>query len=619
MGQSLVHRGPDDSGLWVDVPNGIAITHQRLSILDLSPAGRQPMSSPSGRYVISFNGEIYNHLSLRRLLERRKLLTSPWIGTSDTETLLCCIEKLGLEETLNLSSGMFAFALWDSNEKRLFLVRDRFGEKPLYWGFPKRGDTFVFAFASDLAAIRAIPRVLLNDFNPQAITSYFHRGCISAPLSVYKSIHQLPPGHFLVLNSPVSQPQVQPWWDSCERALSCKPRNNLLSSPESAVDSLDAILRQVIQEQSLSDVPLGSFLSGGIDSSLVTSLLQAQSSTPVRSFTISFPDNPEFNEGPYAASIAQFLGTDHTDVPLTSLDALALIPHLPHLYSEPFADSSQLPTHLVCREARRSSLTVALTGDGGDELFGGYNRHRLLPSLHRRIGFLPSVLRSFISSLLETFPVSPHGLDLDKRQKLSLSIRNSGSLADLHNSVLSVWLDPTNDLLQPEWASPTPAHILPPSNNLSASEQLMLADLISYLPSDILVKLDRAAMSTSLETRAPMLDFRVAELAWQIPSNFKVARNGSTKWVLRQLLLRYLPINLFHRSKTGFSMPIGTWLRGPLRNWANDLLDTSTLSRQGILRPDTVQRVWNEHLTGRDHTSKLWSILMWQSWYSYWH
>lgn len=394
MTAALRHRGPDDSGVWTDPADGVALGHRRLAIVDLSPAGHQPMLSASGRYVIAFNGEIYNHRELRRELQH------PWRGQSGTETLLAAIEAWGLTAALQRAAGMFALALWDRQERVLHLARDRFGEKPLLWGWLDQAGQRVLVFGSELAALRALPGVATPAVNLEALVAYLRLGCLPAPLSIHQGLQQLPPGHQLSIRNPLEPTPVA-------------------GSEARLLDQLERTLNQVIAEQALADVPLRAFLSGGIDSSLITALLQAGSSRPVRSFMIAFPDQPGFNEAPHAAAVAAYLGTDHTEVALTAADAQALIPRLPQLYSEPFADSSQLPTHLVCREARRSGLTVALSGDGGDELFGGYNRHRLLPLLQRRFGWMPSLLRRGFARGLEQAPVSSRGLERDKRRKLA--------------------------------------------------------------------------------------------------------------------------------------------------------------------------------------------------------
>lgn len=619
MARALRHRGPDDSGVWSDSAVSFSLGHQRLSVQDLSPAGHQPMHSASGRYVIAFNGEIYNHLELRQQLESTQSLRQPWNGHSDTETFLALVDAWGLHQALERSAGMFAFALWDRAKRRLHLARDRFGEKPLYWGLIRQGRHSAFAFASDLVAFRALPDLPRFSCNPSAIHAYFQLGCIPAPLCIYEGLNQLQPGYTAQIDYP-NQPVVpQAWWDTSRQSIIASSSQSAVNcSSQAYLELLEHTLQQVIAEQALSDVPLGSFLSGGIDSSLITALLQVQCKRPVRSFTIAFPDNPGFDEAPYAAAVAAHLGTDHTEFPLTVHDVQSLIPKLPQLYTEPFADSSQLPTYLVCREARRSGLTVALSGDGGDELFGGYNRHSLLPALHHRFGRWPLPLRHLAAWSLEQLPVSSRGLYRDKRYKLAAALRSAGSLEDLHHSVVSVWSEPDLDLLKPTFPS---KHAFPLSYLPEAptpSEQLMLADALLYLPSDILVKVDRASMASSLETRAPFLDHRVASLAWQLPLSLKISPDGTNKWALRQILYRHVPRQLFDRPKAGFAMPIGEWLRGPLRHWVHDQLDPVQIEAQGYLRTEKIQKIWLEHLAGRDHTSRLWTVLMWQAWIAEW-
>lgn len=600
MAAALRHRGPDDSGVWTDARSGVALGHQRLAIVDLSPAGHQPMLSGSGRYVLAFNGEIYNHRDLRCELQQ------PWRGQSDTETFLAAIEAWGLTTALHRVAGMFALALWDRQEQVLHLARDRFGEKPLIWGWLEQAGQRVLVFGSEVAALRALPGVSMPPVNPEALAAYLRLGSLPAPLSIYQGLQQLPPGSQLAIHHPLQAPQPQFWWQLQAQANRCFARQPVVTSdPEaSLLDQLEHTLQQVIGEQALADVPLGSFLSGGIDSSLITALLQTAISRPLRTLTISFPDEPGFNEAPYAAAVAAHLGTDHTEVALTASDALALIPQLPRLYSEPFADSSQLATYLVCREARRTGLTVALSGDGGDELFGGYNRHLLAPKLQQRFGWMPSVLRRSIAHGLEQAPVSRLGLARDKRRKLAGAIRAASSLEQLHAVLTSVNLA-SDHLLSPLPVAPSDA------------ERLMLADTAAYLPNDVLVKVDRAAMAASLETRSPFLDHRVAELAWQLPLSMKI-RGGVGKWALRQLLYRHVPRALIDRPKAGFAIPIGTWLRGPLCSWAEELLDYSSIRRQGWLQPDSVLQIWQAHQAGKDHTAELWTVLMWQAWVEEW-
>ena len=625
MADAIAHRGPDDAGVWCEPGIGLALAHRRLAILDLSPAGHQPMPSASGRYVIAFNGEIYNHRALRRELESRGVLGAPWRGHSDTETLLAAVEAWGLEAALQRCTGMFALALWDRRDRVLHLARDRFGEKPLTWGWLQTAGGRQLVFASELAALRALPGAVVPSFDAAALVTFFRLGCIPAPQCIYAGLQQLPPGQLVAIPAsadgqpPPQLPAPRPWWNLQAEAAGAAANRPFASETE-ALDALDAALQEAVAEQAIADVPLGSFLSGGIDSSLITALLQAGSGRPVRSFTIAFPDagggEAGFDEAPHARAVAAHLGTDHTEVALTAADARALIPALPRIYSEPFADSSQLPTHLVCSEARRSGLTVALSGDGGDELFGGYNRHRLAPALLARLGPLPPLALRALARGLQHLPVASRGLARDKRRKLAAAIRAAGSLEQLQASLTSVWADPAA-LLQPTWAAG--AGVSPPlPAAASAAERLMLADACTYLPADILVKVDRAAMAASLETRAPFLDHRVAAVAWRLPLAMKI-RGRSGKWALRQLLDRHVPRALVERPKAGFAMPIGAWLRGPLRPWADDLLDPALLSRQGLLQPEPIQQLWQQHQSGQaDHTARLWAVLMWQAWLAEW-
>ncbi|WP_341885274.1 asparagine synthase (glutamine-hydrolyzing) [Synechococcus sp. UW140] len=631
MASAIVRRGPDDAGVWCDPVAGLALAHQRLAILDLSPSGHQPMASASGRFVIAFNGEIYNHLALRRDLEADGQLCQPWHGHSDTETLLVAIEAWGLEESLRRCTGMFAIALWDRRECQLQLARDRFGEKPLYYGISGSGPQRALLFGSELAALRSWPG-FNNSISRPALTHLLRFTAIAAPCSIYAGIQQLLPGHLLTLQHPLPSdlPDPQPWW--CFRSMLAEAIHQPFACEAEGLSALEAELTKAVQEQSLADVPLGSFLSGGIDSSLITALLQAQSSRPVRTFTIGFEETG-FNEAPYARAVAAHLGTDHCETIVTANDARELIPQLPRLYSEPFADSSQLPTHLVCREARRSGLTVALSGDGGDELFGGYNRYFWGPRIWNRLAWLPLPSRRLLGKAICSLP--PRGWDLlglslpinqlgHKAHKLADRLSYVSSSDDLYSSLVSDWLDPLS-VLQPDFAGNL---LVEPSSpldwNLPAVladdpvARMMARDTVNYLSNDILTKVDRAAMAVSLETRAPFLNHNVAEIAWRLPMAMKI-RGGQGKWVLRQILYKHVPRHLIERPKAGFGMPIGTWLRGPLRTWANELLSPSLMQRQGYLLPEPIQRLWQQHLTGRyDHTSKIWTVLMWQAWLAEW-
>lgn len=612
MGRYIRHRGPDDSGIWHNPENSIGFTHQRLAVLDLSNTGHQPMHSHSGRYTITYNGEIYNHLAIRHQLESAGLVRHRWRGQSDTETLLAAIDIWGLEFTLGQCSGMFSFGLWDHTSRQLFIARDRFGEKPLYYGHVHFKGVRCLAFASDLSALNA-PGISFSGLDPLAVNHYFTYGHVSPHQSIHQDFFQLQPGCYAVFKEPLAKAKNTYWWDSAAIATSLPPLELTTHSSQSIIDQLHHTLSLVVKEQSISDVPLGTFLSGGIDSTLITSLLQAQNSKPVRTFTVSFPDHSSFNEGPFASSIASHLGTEHTDIPLTTEDLIDIIPLLPLAYSEPFADSSQVATSLVCRTARSSGLTVALSGDGGDELFGGYNRHLLLPRLYKSFSRYPASFRQFVSILFKLIPVDNRGLHRDKRSKLIAAIASSHSLELMYAAVTSI--PNTDELLKPQWR-----HVLSPVQHstltslMTLPEQVMLWDVLSYLPGDILAKVDRASMAASLETRAPFLDHRVAAMAWQMPLGLKISRRGESKWALRQILNKYIPTSLTDRPKSGFALPLGQLLCGPLKSWANDLLDPNVLNAQGFMNSQFVRKLWHEHLDGRDNTARLWTILMWQSW-----
>jgi len=629
MGAAINHRGPDDEGVWSDPDVGLLLAHRRLAIVDLSAAGHQPMVSANGRFVIAFNGEIYNHLDLRRQLEHAGQVP-PWRGHADTEVFLAAIEAWGLHVALERSVGMWAFVLWDRQQRVLHLARDRFGEKSLYWGFSGSGHDRALLFGSELAALRAW-RGFNNVIDRSALALLLRSSCVPAPASIYAGIAKLPPGHLVSLRLPLDPaaplPTPTPWWrldDVIEAGF-----NDPLIDPSEALDALERVLIQAVADQAMADVPLGSFLSGGIDSSLITALLQSNSSRPVRSFTIGF-EEVGFNEAPYARDVAAHLGTDHQETLLTSADARDLIPQLPELYSEPFADSSQVPTHLVCRAARASGLTVALSGDGGDELFGGYNRYFWGPRIWNRLAWMPVPLRRALGRSIAALP--PGAWDAlgrplpinqlgHKAHKLASRLRGVRHADDLYRSLVSEWADPAALLQHGESFGHLPEatdHQLPACLAHDPVARMMAWDSLGYLPDDILVKVDRAAMAVGLETRAPFLDHRVAALAWRLPMAMKI-RGGISKWPLRQILYNYVPRDLIERPKAGFAIPIGQWLRGPLRSWAEDLLHPDRLLREGYLRHEPISQLWHQHLSGRyDHTTKLWTVLMWQAWLEQW-
>lgn len=612
MGDAIRHRGPDDSGIWLDEGAGIGLAHRRLSILDLSPAGHQPMVSPSGRWVIAFNGEIYNHVALRRELEQNG--SAPvWRGHSDTETLLAAIEAWGVDRTLRYSVGMFAMALWDHTERSLWLARDRIGEKPLYYGW--QGSTFLFG--SELAALRAHPAFSAG-IDRSSLSLLLRHNYVPAPYSIFEGIRKLPPATWLKVSLTERNSRPIQYWSLAETAVR-GVREPFAGSEQDAIESLERLLGDAVEGQMASDVPLGSLLSGGIDSTLVTALMQVRSDRPIRTFTIGFEEEA-YDESGYARAIAQHLGTDHTELKLSGRDALSLVPELPRLYDEPFADSSQLPTHLVMRLARKS-VTVALSGDGGDEFFGGYNRYLLAPRLWQRIRMVPSPLRVPLLRLATcVYARSPTGLDVaqvgDKLARLTrlFAAKRVDGVDDLYAALVSEWDNPANVVL----GGSLPTTMLDERDQWPAlvdpAERMMALDALTYLPGDVLAKVDRAAMAISLETRAPFLDRDVMEFAWTLPISMKL-RRGRGKWILRQVLRRHVPDELMERPKMGFGIPLDQWLRGPLRDWAEALLDAKRLREDGFFDVAAVRRTWEKHIAGREQYGyRLWSVLMFQAW-----
>lgn len=625
MADTIFHRGPDDCGAWVDEHAGLALGHRRLSILDLSPAGHQPMHSACSRYVIAFNGEVYNHLNLRRELEAEGGAPA-WRGHSDTETLLACFAAWGVETTLKATVGMFALALWDRQSRLLTLARDRLGEKPLYYGWQQG----VLLFGSEPKAFRLHPAFEAK-VDRNALTLLLRHNCIPAPYSIYEGIMKLMPGQFLSLplhDVPAARAALpQAYWQAnqvVERGLSDPFRG----SDDEAVDVLHGELSRSIGAQMLSDVPLGAFLSGGVDSSTIVALMQAQSSRPVRTFTIGF-DEGGFDEAVDAKAVARHLGTEHTELYVRPEDALAIIPRLPSIYCEPFSDSSQIPTFLVSEMARRH-VTVALSGDGGDELFGGYNRYLHARKVWDRVQRLPAAARHMAAGLLRAVPPAawdrvfdaakpllPRRLHLvapgDKAHKLAGVLTVSDDHAFFHQ-LTSHWNDPASVVIgaqEPRTLLTSPAS-WPQAD--SFQHWMMAMDMQTYMADDILVKVDRAAMASSLETRVPLLDHRVVELAWRMPLNLKI-REDQGKWLLRQVLYRHVPRKLIDRPKQGFGIPLGSWLRGALRGWAEDLLDESRLRQEGYLRPEPIRKMWAAHLSGRQNWQyHLWNVLMFQAW-----
>ena len=637
MVQRLAHRGPDDAGTWVDEAQGIALAHRRLSIVDLSPAGHQPMTSASGRYVLAFNGEIYNHLDWRGELDGAEGAV-PWRGGSDTETLLAGIEAWGLEAALRKTVGMFALALWDRSEHRLTLARDRLGEKPLYVGW--QGKTLLFG--SEIKALRAHP-----EFNAtvdrSALAFLVRFGAIPAPYSIYQGVHKLMPGSWVSVGAEdVGRPLPPPtrYWD-VGQVIQAGQARRFVGTPQDAVQILDRVLGESVAQQMVADVPLGAFLSGGVDSSTIVSLMQTRSAQPVRTFTVGFEEE-DHDESAHARQVAQHLGTAHTEIRLSPQAALEFIPSLPALYCEPLADPSQIPTALVSRLAR-TQVTVSLSGDAGDELFAGYARYRSARALWRPWARLsPAARGSGARSLRQLrpqawgngVPAVPAALRpvaqvvsaLGDRLHKAAGVFEAGDDSEFYWRLLSQWpgeeslvsgLEDTPAVHDAAHALGTGWMPLPGLGWSGADgfvQHMMATDLQVYLPDHVLAKVDRAAMAAGLETRVPMLSPRVVELAWRMPMEFKL-RGGVSKWVLRQVLSRYVPRDLTDRPKKGFGVPVGPWLRGPLRDWAEPLLEPGRLADEGYLRPEPIARKWAEHQSGRhDWGFQLWNVLMFQAW-----
>ena len=589
MSDALIHRGPDDSGEWVDAAAGVAMGLRRLAILDLSPAGHQPMVSPSGRYIGTFNGEIYNFSDLR------KELRVDWRGHSDTEAMLAAIDAWGVDGAVSRFNGMFAIALWDRQQQWLHLVRDRIGVKPLYYGFA--GKTLLYG--SELKALRRHP-----DFEGKidhgALRLYLRFMYVPAPYSIYEGISKLMPGTILTYEPATGQTETHVYWSAAEAALRGMT-HRFHGTEEDAARELEPLLRDAVRIRMIADVPLGVFLSGGIDSSVVTALMQAESASPVRSFSVGFTE-PAYDEAPFAKAVAQHLGTHHTELIVTEEDIAAVIPSIPAMYDEPFADSSQIPTHLVCALARHD-VTAALSGDGGDELFGGYRRYFIGQRLLRGFSAVPPFLRPSAGAVLGAVP--------DERVRKIGRVLRANDPDALYFELVSHWSNITTNgyqaqtplLRRGEW----PALHDP-------VERMMFFDQISYLPDDILAKMDRASMAVSLESREPLLDYRLIEFAWTLPLSMKV-RAGKGKRVLRRVLSRYVPDALIDRPKMGFGIPLEKWLRGQMREWAESLLDESSIRAQGLLDPVPVRKKWQEHLAGtHDWKYHLWAVLMLQAW-----
>jgi len=614
MADTMTHRGPDGSGVWADADAGVAFGHRRLAIIDLSPGGHQPMVSADGRFVITYNGEVYNFQDLRAELEASG---QRFRGQSDTEVIVESVARHGLPTTVNRLVGMFAFALWDRTTQTLSLVRDRLGVKPLYWTI--QGGTLLFA--SELKGLRAHP-AWAAEIDPEAVDAMVRYCYVPAPASIYRGVYKLPPGSILTIR-PSSEPELTAYWRLTD-AVRAGVAHRFDGSAEEAADRLDALLRDCISRRLVADVPLGAFLSGGIDSSTVVAHMQAASSHPVKTFTIGFNEKG-YDEAVHAKAVAAHLKTDHTELYLDATAAIDVIPRLPEMFDEPFADSSQLPTYLVAELTRRH-VTVALSGDGGDELFGGYPRYFVTAALWRRIGRLPPGLRRTGGSLLRLLPpaawnrlLGPLPLKAiparpgEKVHRIARLLDQPGGDALYHHIMMQ---SPGVGRLVPRATGAVTlafdaglAEILP-----DFVERMQVHDTLTYLPDDIMTKVDRTTMAVSLEAREPLLDHRLVEFAWTLPRAFKI-RGGDGKWLLRKVLNRYVPPELTERPKMGFSIPLSSWLRGPLRDWAESLLEPGRLKDDALFDPGTIGPLWRDHLAGhRDHASILWNILMVQAW-----
>jgi asparagine synthase (glutamine-hydrolysing) len=619
MSRTLTHRGPNDSGVWLDEIKGIALSHRRLSVLDLSSSGHQPMVSHSSRYVISFNGEIYNHQELRLLCPGIS-----WRGSSDTETLVALFDHFGIDQSLKLLRGMFSLAVWDRENEQLILARDPLGEKPLYYSsFKKNGENY-FIFGSELKAILAHDH-FASEIDTDALGSYFRFGNFGSEKTIYKGVKKLLPGHFLSIHQKDFRIHIDAYYSIKDQISS----DVFLESFDSASNTLDGLINQTVKDQMLSDVPIGSFLSGGVDSSLITAVMQSNSTSKIKSFSIGFEER-EFDEAPEAKKIASYLGTDHTELYVSSKEAMAVIPKLSSIYDEPFADSSAIPTYLVSHLAK-TKVTVALSGDGGDELFGGYNRYIFVGQFWSKLKFLPFHLRKIVSFLILSTPHHKRHFIFEKlffgqnirhlSDKLhkAASVLDAKDLKDLYLKLIGYWPESESPLLSCFGKNPfSLTKDLSFLANLDDRQQIMFWDMANYLPDDILVKVDRASMAVGLEARSPYLDQRIVKYALNLPMKFKIdkKRGGyETKKILRSVLSKYMPLSLIDKPKSGFAIPIDQWLRGPLKSWAEDLLSQSKLQKESYLNVQLIRRKWSEHLNGtKNWGPQLWAVLVFEMW-----
>lgn len=622
MCDKMKHRGPDASGVWASEDHGVVLGHRRLAIVDLSPAGAQPMVSRDGRYVIAYNGEIYNHASIRKKLLAEKRLPA-FRGSSDTETLLEAIAAYGLKDTLKMTKGMFAIALFDRQEHALFLARDRVGEKPLFYGMLKddinnRGNDGSFVFASELGSIASLDG-FTNSVNVDIIGDYMRYGYISAPYTIYRGIWKLEPGKILKVKAPFDKPELESYWSMMETAV-IGQKNRFRGSESEAAEELERLLREAIAGQMVADVPVGAFLSAGIDSSTVVSLMQAQSAQKVRTFTVGMWEE-QYNEAPVAKEIAARLGTEHTEVYITEEDAKSVIPKLAGMFGEPFADSSQIPTYLVSRMTREH-VTVSLSGDGGDELFCGYNTYYSIDRIWNKVRKIPGVLRRPASAALGLAASGNAALATRARLLGAKSIEDMYLRSEIGEGLglvkrgraggasdFGVW-----DEIQPHRAGQTWMNTYPAGLLEDGQHNLMLMDLLMYHPDDILNKVDRTAMAVSLETRVPMLDKDVVEFAWTLPLSYR-QDGGVSKKILRDILYRYVPRELMERPKKGFSIPLHRWLKEKeLREWAESLLAPSLLEAQGLFDAAAVKKLWDDYIMKSVWRPQIWYLLMFQEW-----